>query len=95
MAKVLLVVASVGLALLLWLWSESAQERAIRDMPAPERRALFLRTLENLKSVCKAPEGAMQDFCRNQARLVLDFPDCDDSCRRLAQEQLQPVRSAR
>jgi hypothetical protein len=93
--KTALLVVSVVLGLFLWWWSEGAEERAIRELPERERRALFLRALENVKSVCQAPESAMQDFCRNQARMVLEFPECDETCQGVAQAQLQPVRSGR
>lgn len=93
--KTALLVLSVVVGLLLWWWSEGAEERAIRELPEPARRALFLRTIENVKSVCRAPEGAMQEFCRDQAHMLLEFPECDETCQSLAQERLQPVRSAR
>ena len=93
--KTALLVVSVVLGLFLWWWSERAQERAIHELPEQERQALFLRTIENVKSVCRAPESAMQDFCRNQARMALEFPECDETCQGLAQAHLQPVRSGR
>ena len=90
-----LLVVGVILGLLLWWWSQGAEERAIRGLPEPERRALFQRTLENVTSVCQATQGPMQDFCRNQARMLLEFPECDEPCQGLAQERIQPVLGAR
>ncbi len=94
-ARVMLALVSLALAWLLWLWVSGGEERAIREMPDPERRALFLRTLENLKHVCHNPEGGMQDFCHGEARRVLLFPECDAACEDLARALLEPIRSPR
>ncbi len=89
-----LVVAIAG-GILLWVHSESAERRAIRDMPAPERRALFARTVQNLTSVCLQPDDAMRDFCREQAQLALEFQECDPACQQLADRQLSRVQLPR
>jgi hypothetical protein len=89
-----LVVAVAGLVLIL-VHSGGAERRAIREMPAGERQALFARTVQNLRSVCSAPEDAMRDFCREQAQLVLQFQECDTSCQKLADLQLSRVQLPR
>ena len=89
-----LVVAIAG-GILLWVHSEGAERRAIRDMPAPERQALFARTVQNLKSTCSAPDDAMRDFCREQAQLALEFQECDRACQELVDRQLSRVQLPR
>jgi len=89
-----LVLAIVG-AILLLVHSEGAEQRAIRDMPAPERQALLARTVQNLKSICSPAEDAMRDFCREQAQLALEFQECDKACQELADRQLSRVQLPR
>jgi hypothetical protein len=95
LAKIGLVLLGITAAILLLMWSEGSERRAIRDMPPSERQALLSRTLENLKSVCAEPEDAMRGFCGDQARLVLEFPECDDACQSLARRQLSRVPAPR
>ena len=95
LVKIGLVLAGIAAAILLLMWSEGSERWAIRDMPRSERQALLSRTLENLKSVCTAPEDAMRGFCGDQARLVVEFPECDDACQNLARRQLSRVPAPR
>jgi hypothetical protein len=85
--------AVVGFAgvLFLMVWCEGAEQRAIRNMPEGERHALFVRTLQNLKSVCTAPEEAMHAYCAEQARIALEFSECDPACQALASRQISRV----
>ncbi|HEX7508336.1 MAG TPA: hypothetical protein VF550_16290 [Polyangia bacterium] len=64
-------------------------------MPQPERQALYARTLQNLRSVCSPPSDALHDFCRDQARLALEFSECDRACQQLADRQLSRVQLPR
>ena len=95
LAKVALVVAGAGLAILLLMRGEMAERSAIRQMSEGERRALFLRTLENVRSVCARAEDAMRGFCVEQARFVLEFPECDKLCQDLASGHLSRVQVPR
>ncbi len=67
-----------------WIWSQGAERRAIHDLPPDARKAVYARTLENVRSVCKTPDLALEEYCREQAALLLEFPECDDPCRELA-----------
>jgi len=69
------------------------EEREIRALPAEQRRALYQRTVENLKTICDpAPGRSVREFCRNQASLALKFSECDDDCRRTARRHLSLPR---
>jgi hypothetical protein len=78
-----------------FVWSQGSEQRAIRDLPQDERRALLSRTLENLKSVCAAPDDGIRGWCQEEANLALGFPECDDGCKKLAWRQLSRVQSPR
>jgi hypothetical protein len=93
--KWIALVVGIAGAILLLIHSEGAERRAIRDMPAPERQALFGRTVQNLKSICSPAEDAMRDFCREQAQLALEFQECDRSCQELADRQISRVQLPR
>lgn len=71
-----------------WLWSRQAEERAIRSLPEGERKALYQRTLEDLESVC-TPKRAIDlaEHCQRQAAFIVQFPECDAGCAKLARRQ--------
>jgi hypothetical protein len=76
-----------------WWWSSAGEGREIRALPAEQRQGLYRRTLENLKTICDpAPGRSMREFCRSQATLALQFPECDDDCRRTARRHLSLPR---
>jgi hypothetical protein len=95
LGKTALVVAGAGLVLLLLMRGEMAERSALRQMSEGERRALFLRTLENVRSVCARAEDAMRGFCTEQARFLLEFPECDRLCQDLASGCLSRVQVPR
>jgi hypothetical protein len=86
------VVAGLAGILLLYMRDEGAERRALQTMPAPERQALFARTLKNLTQVCAEPADGMEDFCFDQARLAVEFPECDPACQALADRHGLHVR---
>jgi hypothetical protein len=71
-----------------WIWLEGSERRAIRNLPADERAALYERTLANVRTVCASPDLALHEYCREQARILLEFPECDEACRDLARIQI-------
>jgi len=80
--------AFVLAAVAIWIWSQGAERRGFRGLPADERKAVYLRTLENLQTVCASPDLALEEYCREQARVLLAFPECDASCREIARLQI-------
>jgi hypothetical protein len=93
------VILSVGAvliaALALWSAENGAERGAIGQLSAPERRALYERTLRTLESSCDPrtqPDG-LDDFCREQADFIVQFPECDAACLSLAkQHRRKPSR---
>jgi hypothetical protein len=58
--------------------------RELNHLPEGERRALYQRTLETLRSTCANTSGStLKDYCREQAEFISAFPDCVDACRSL------------
>jgi hypothetical protein len=76
------------------VWRQGAERRALGSLPADERRALYLRTRQDLESVCVSPPEALRDHCRRQAELLSQFPECDAACRELV-ARLFPPQPAR
>jgi hypothetical protein len=66
------------------VWQATRLDDAVEAMPPSERRALYERTRDSLATTCRAPAEALVPFCREQAELVLRFPECDRTCRTLA-----------
>lgn len=89
----ILTVALLSAVTIAW---QRRDERALRDLPEAERRALYERTLQTLRGPCappEAPEGALLDHCRHEADLLRRFPECDATCDGLAARFLeQPSR---
>lgn len=82
-AAALLVMASFGV---LWYSQGAAEDRALAAMSSSERLALYRRTRQNIQEVCgEHLMAGMAEFCREQAEFVLRFPECDASCRSLAE----------
>jgi hypothetical protein len=75
------------LAALLWAWSGLRDTRAMRNLPAVERAALCQRTRENLREICQGRDRP-REFCRAQATLLLDLPECDVDCQGEARREL-------
>ncbi len=72
-------------------WSTVAQ---IRAMSGAERSRIFARAFDDLQTACAAaPVGSLlTDHCRQQARFVTLFPECDARCQALATSLLPHAR---
>lgn len=77
-----------------WIWYSGCIDRELRDLPEADRQALYQRTSQTLKQTCSESSGPqMTDYCRDQAELLLHFPECDDDCRALSRRYLHvPAR---
>jgi hypothetical protein len=81
--------SAIVVSVFAWWWSATAEDRAVRALPEPERRGLYRRTLENLKTICEpAAPRSMREFCRAQADLATQLPECDPSCQEIAHRHL-------
>ena len=93
--RLLVVMAALAATLLLVFGVDWADGRAIRGLPESSRHALYLRTVENLKTVCTTGNDGLRDFCVEQANLAMQFPECDKACRALAFAQISRVQIPR
>lgn len=89
------IAAAVVAVLALWRADRGEERQAIEQLSGQERRALYERTLNTLRTSCDPktlPQG-LDDFCREQAEFVVQFPECDDVCRSLAKpHQRKPTK---
>jgi hypothetical protein len=61
----------------------------IRGLTVEQRTALYQRTRANLELLCEPwGEPGLERYCREQARLLLHLPECDESCSELVSNQL-------
>ncbi len=71
-----------------WIAVMAAHERrltrVIHALPAPLQQEMYRRTYDELATVCSTQPG-LDDHCRDEADLLLRFPQCDADCRALAQ----------
>jgi hypothetical protein len=59
----------------------------IRELPAQVRRGLYTRTLDEVETLCRqesASAGSLRDHCVEQARFVMQLPECTEDCRHAA-----------
>ncbi len=73
-----LVLGALLAAVIGWL---SAERRAVLSMAPAPRAALFQKSWEGFERLCQADRSdAFADRCREQARFLLLFPECDGAC---------------
>lgn len=76
---------ALSLVVVLALYIHTRLDRELQDVPEAERRALYERTLETLRTSCMQARGpTFTDYCREQADFIRRFPECDSECRELA-----------
>ena len=84
----------VGLALGLW-WRAGSERRALSEMPAEQRRELYLQTLRSAELLCAPPpsDDALHARCESLTQFLVAFPECDAGCEQLAMSlRRQPTK---
>jgi len=90
LATVVLLAAVLCCAIAFGVWHHGALSRAIGALPAEERHAEFLRTRQEVESVCAKPPPALRRHCQQQALFLSNFPECDAACQELVRSQFPP-----
>lgn len=81
----LALVAAIAGVTFMFMFMQTRLDRELSELPPSERRALYERTLETLRTTCSQARGPeLADYCRQQADFVKRFPECDSECRELA-----------
>ncbi len=89
----LVVVAAIAAVIAILIGAQDRTGRAIRSLPEAERHALYQRTFDTLRSTCKVDASNLDEYCREQASLIEQFPECDRDCRTVASPYLShPTR---
>jgi len=71
-------------AALFWTSVKLVRGAQVARLPEPERKALYQRALADLK-LCTTDSGRLiKKHCEHQAELIVEFPECDGACKRLA-----------
>lgn len=80
-------------ALVGWLvWETTAPGRSLRSLPEAERRQVYARTMDDLRTLCAPPRPeALRDHCRELAAVVAPLPECDAECEALIRPILAPA----
>ena len=87
-----LVVIALALAVttLFW-WARSREEEgALAGLAVDQRRLLFSRELASFHEICRNArrDARLLTRCRERAEFIVRFPECDSSCRYVAQTVL-------
>ena len=81
---VLGIAAVLGLLLGMLYWFADPERQDAREMPPAERRELYLHVVHGMDAFCRAEGVAPDRWCRAQADLLVDLPECDEPCRQMA-----------
>jgi hypothetical protein len=76
-----------AVAVVIWSLTAYPDPSRLRSLPPAERTALAERTLSNLREICRGRERP-RDFCKDQASLLLELPECRGACRDAARDEL-------
>ena len=74
-------------ALVMWFATTPSRSETVERLSPDQRAALFHRTQENVRQLCAGP-ARPRDFCREQATLLLAFPECGPACVAGARQEL-------
>jgi hypothetical protein len=59
----------------------------LNALPSAERKALYVRTTDTLRSTCSLPVGSLiSDYCREQAQFLSRFSECNDTCQQTCRQ---------
>jgi hypothetical protein len=91
--------AALALALILavggigWLVLEiTAPGRSLRALPSAERRQVYERTMDDLRTLCgPGRAAALRDHCRELAELVAPLKECGPECEAVIRPILAPA----
>ena len=73
----------LGALLGMLYWFADSQRQEAREMPPAERRELYLHVVHGMEAFCRADGAAPDQWCRAQADLLADLPECDEPCRQM------------
>jgi hypothetical protein len=68
-------VAVLGLVAI-WSWQQASRRG---ESPQP-RAEMYRAALENVRARCTPPSRELESYCRDNATLLLDYPECDAAC---------------
>lgn len=83
--RVLVVLLVAALLVIGWLLLAPSPRLQVDRLPPDQRAALYGRAIADLQEICTGPAGRdLEPHCRHQASLVVQMPECDEACRKLA-----------
>jgi hypothetical protein len=62
------------------IWLARAEPHLVKDLPTEQRRALYADALRAFETLCGSPRVEPAGSCRERARLLRSFPECDREC---------------
>jgi hypothetical protein len=74
----LALLVAMAIALFIWGWIRGSDARVLARLPAGERARLFQLTRSKAEALCAEPD--LEDRCRAEVELLLEFPECGNDC---------------
>jgi hypothetical protein len=71
-------------------WQSATEQRAVHRLSTSDRAEVFRREFDAFHTLCgQGPRrDALQTRCKEKAEFILEFPECDPSCRELARSHI-------
>ncbi|WP_224368605.1 hypothetical protein [Hyalangium versicolor] len=83
----------VLLLIALITWGLISERRAVEQMNPQTRAAVFQETWKSFQLLCReGVDSALTSRCRDQARFLSDFPECQADCRQQLDGFYRPSR---
>jgi hypothetical protein len=74
------------------VWETTAPGRSLRSLPSGERRMVYERTMDDLRTLCGPGRAvALREHCRVLADLIAPLKECGPECEALIRPILTPV----
>ena len=78
----------VSVLLLHLMWFGGAERLAVDQFTPTERAAVYEETWRVLQVLCNPPRPELRDYCRERARFLTPFPECEQRCHDLTETLL-------
>jgi hypothetical protein len=97
-ARWVLLALIVGALGLFWAGvrlSYREETAGLHQLSSQARQSLYARTLDEVSTICQqeaAASGSLRDHCVEQARFLMQLPECNDACQRAAALTLPHAR---
>jgi hypothetical protein len=75
-----------------WIRPTGVEQQAVEELPFRQRAVLYENALREFEVLCTPPRPGLRETCRERARFLSYFAECDQRCHELTHPLLEPSR---